>query len=682
MRPENIRNVGLFGHGGSGKTSLAEALLFNAGEINRIGSVDAGNTVMDHEPEEIERQSSLGLGVASFDQNGTRVNLIDTPGYADFVGEALAALRAVDLAVFVVSAVDGVEVQTEILWEAARLEGIPRVVFVNKLDRDRASFSRTLDELVEAFGKRIAPIQIPVGEEQNLVGVVRLVSGRAYRYGSGRTEGTRIDVPPEVAEVFEETRSALVESVVETDDDLLEAYFEGEEPSADRMVEVIHDGMLAGDIFPVLVGSAGSLVGIDTLAEFVVDFGPDPLERSMPWTRSGELGPDANAPAVAYTFKTSGDQYVGRVNTFRVFSGSFKPDAVLENPGGDKLKMSSLFSLQGKEHTALAEVTVGSIGSVAKLDRLRVGDTLRAPGSDVEIAPVRVPRPVHEVTVSPRSTQDEDKLSTALARIQEEDPTIMVERRAETSETVLSGLGEAHVSVTLAKVARLFGVEVDTGVPRIPYRETIQGRADVEGKHKKQSGGRGQFGVAYVRFEPNQRGEGYEFVDQIKGGSIPRSLIPAVDKGIREALERGILAGYPVIDVRATVYDGKFHSVDSDELSFRMAGIMAVRAAAPDLRATILEPIAVVTIRVPEDYMGDVIGDINAKRGRVLGMDADGRSRVLKVEVPMAEVQRYSVDLRSMTGGRGSFDIEFARYEPAPPQEVQRVIAAAKAEAE
>ncbi len=682
MRPENIRNVGLFGHGGSGKTSLAEALLFNAGVINRLGSVDSGNTVMDHDPEEIERQGSLGLGVASFDHNGTRVNLIDTPGYADFVGEALAALRAVDLAVFVVSAVDGVEVQTEILWDAARQEGIPRVVFVNKLDRDRASFSRTLDELIEAFGKRIAPIQIPVGEEQSLSGVVRLVSGRAYRYGSGRTGGTPIDVPPEVAETIEETRSALVELVVETDDDLLEAYFEGEEPSAEKMVEVIHDGMLAGEIFPVLVGSAGSLVGIDTLAEFMVDFGPDPLERTVPATLNGELAADVDAPAVAYTFKTSGDQYVGRVNTFRVFSGSFKPDAVLENPRGDKLKMSSLFSLQGKEHAALPAVTVGSIGSVAKLDSLRVGDTLRIPGCDVEIAPVRVPRPVHEVTVTPRSTQDEDKLSTALARVQEEDPTIMVERRAETSETVLSGLGEAHVSVTLAKVARLFGVEVDTGVPRIPYRETIQGRADVEGKHKKQSGGRGQFGVAYVRFEPNQRGQGYEFVDKIKGGSIPRSLIPAVDKGIREALERGILAGYPVIDVRATVYDGKFHSVDSDELSFRMAGIMAVRAAASDLRATILEPIAVVTIRVPEDYMGDVIGDINSKRGRVLGMDADGRSRVMTVEVPMAEVQRYSVDLRSMTGGRGSFDIEFARYEPAPPQEVQRVVAVAKAEAD
>ena len=682
MRPDNIRNVGLFGHGGSGKTALAEALLFHAGEINRIGSVDAGNTVMDHEPEEIERQSSLGLSVASFDQNGTRVNLIDTPGYADFVGEALAALRAVDLAVFVVSAVDGVEVQTEILWEAARQEGVSRVVFVNKLDRDRASFSRTMDELVDAFGKRIAPIQIPIGEEHSLEGVVRLVSGRAYRYESGRTGGDPIDVPTEVADAFEGTRSALVESVVETDDDLLEAYFEGEEPSPDRMVDVIHDGMLEGEIFPVLVGSAGTLVGIDTLAEFVVDFGPTPLERTMPAARNGQVSADTDGPVVAYAFKTSGDQYVGRVNTFRVFSGSFRADTMLEGAGGAKLKMSSLFSLQGKDHAGLPAATAGSIGSVAKLDNLRVGDTLRTPGCDVEIMPVEVPRPVHEVTVSPRSTQDEDKLSTALARVQEEDPTILVERRAETSETVLSGLGEAHVNVTLAKVARRFGVEVDTGVPRIPYRETVTGRADVEGKHKKQSGGRGQFGVAYVRFEPNQRGEGYEFVDQIKGGSIPRSLIPAVDKGIKEALERGILAGYPVIDVRATVYDGKFHSVDSDELSFRMAGIMAVRAAAPQLRATILEPIAVVTVRVPEDYMGDIIGDINAKRGRVLGMDADGRSRILTVEVPMAEVQRYSVDLRSMTGGRGSFDIEFARYEPAPPQEVQRVVAAAKAEAD
>ena len=682
MGPERIRNVGLFGHGGAGKTAVAEAMLFNAGKITRIGTVEAGNTVMDYEPEEIDRQNSLGLGIASFVHNGFRVNLIDTPGYADFVGDALAAMRAVDLALFVVSAVDGVEVQTEILWEAARREGVARAVFVNKLDRDRASFSRTVDQLTEIFGKRIAPVQIPIGEEQALRGIVRLVSGRAYGYTGGGTEGSPIDLPAEVEELYEDTRLALVETVVETDDELLEAYFEGEEPEAAKMVEVIHDGMVAGDMFPVLAGSAGALVGIDTLAEFVVDFAPSPLERPMPPTVAGELAADAGGPVAAYVFKTSGDQYVGRVNTFRVYSGSFTPDTMMEKADGSKLKTANLFAMQGKDHSTLESVTAGSIASVAKLDTLRVGDTLRSAGSDVEIVPVEVPLPVHEVTVSPRSTQDEDKLSTALSRAQEEDPTIRVDRRAETKETVLAGLGEAHVAVTLARVSRRFGVDLDIGVPRIPYRETIQGRADVEGKHKKQSGGRGQFGVAYVKFEPNGRGEGYEFVDQIKGGAIPRNLIPAVDKGIRQALERGILAGYPVIDVRAIVRDGKFHSVDSDELSFRMAGIMAVRAAAPQLRATILEPIAVVTVRVPEDYMGDVLGDINAKRGRVLGMDADGRSRVLTAEVPTAEMQRYSVDLRSMTGGRGSFEIEFSHYEQAPPQEVQKVVAAAKSEAD
>ena len=682
MGPERIRNVGLFGHGGAGKTAVAEALLFNAGRTTRIGTVEGGTTVMDYEPEEIERQNSLGLGIASFEHNGHRVNLIDTPGYADFVGDALAALRAVDLAIFVVSAVDGVEVQTELLWEAAREEGIAKAVFINKLDRDRGSFSRTMEQLVEVFGKRIAPVQIPIGEEHDFSGLVRLVSGKAFQYRDGHTKGSPADIPPEVSDLFDETRLALVETVVETDDDLLEAYFEGEEPSPEKMIEVVHAGMVVGDIFPVLVGSAGSMVGIDTLAEFIVDFAPSPLERPMPLTTLGKLTPDSDGPVVAYTFKTSGDQYVGRINTFRVFSGSFTPDGMLETAGGSRLKMTNLFAMQGKEHADPGPMGVGSIASVAKLDMLRVGDTLRSPGCGVEIAPVEVPRPVHEVTVSPRSTQDEDKLSTALARAQEEDPTIMVDRRAETKETVLSGLGEAHVSVTLARVARRFGVEVDVGMPRIPYRETVQGRADVEGKHKKQSGGRGQFGVAYVRFQPNGRGDGYEFVDQIKGGSIPRNLIPAVDKGIREALERGILAGYPVIDVQATVYDGKFHSVDSDELSFRMAGIMAVRAAAPQLRATILEPIAVVKVRVPEDYMGDAIGDINSKRGRVLGMDADGRSRMVTAEVPMSEMRRYSVDLRSMTGGRGSFEIEFSHYEPAPPQEVQKVVAAAKSESE
>ncbi len=678
MDPEKIRNIALVGHGGSGKTSIAETLLFAAGRTTRAGRVDDGNTVMDYEPEEIERKISLGLSVASIERSGHKVNIIDSPGYADFIGDARSALRAADLAVFVVSAVDGVEVQTELLWDIAGQEGIARAIFINKLDRERASFTRTLDQLKNIFGKRVAPIQVPIGEEDDLSGIVRVVSQRAYTYTAGSPTGSAAEMPDSVAKTVEEAHTALVEAVVETDDELLEAYFEGEEPSRDKMVEVIHAGLLKGDIYPVMVGSAGKMIGIDTLAEFVIDFGPNPLEVPMPKTSAGELTAVSGGPSAAYVFKTTGDQYVGRINLFRVYSGTVSADADLERAGGGRVKMSNLFFVHGKEHNDTKTVGTGDIAAVAKLDDVRVGDTLRSPGSDVVIEPVTMPRPVHEVTVAPKSNQDEDKLSTALSRAQEEDPTLIVERRAESNETVMSGLGEAHVDVTLARIARKFGVEITTGIPTIPYRETILGQADVEGKHKKQSGGRGQFGVAYVKFEPNERGSGYEFVDAIKGGSIPRNLIPAVDKGIQEALRRGIIAGYQVVDVKATVYDGKYHSVDSDEMSFRMAGIMAVREAGRQLSPTILEPIGRVSVRVPDEYTGDVIGDINAKRGRVLGMDAEGGGRIVSAEVPMGEMQRYSVDLRSMTGGRGTFTIEFSHYEPAPPQVVDRVVAAAK----
>ncbi len=677
MDPKAIRNVALVGHGGAGKTALAESMLFTAGRINRVGSVTDGNTVMDFEPEEIDRQISLGLSVASIEASGHKINLIDTPGYADFVGDARAALRAADLAVFVVSAVDGVEVQTELLWEIAGREGIARAVFINKLDREHSSFNRTLGQLKAAFGKRVAPIQVPIGPEQEPEGIVRVVSERAYIYKAGDPRGVLVDLPDSVADTVHEAHQALVEAVVETDDALIEAYFDGVEPTRDRMVEAIHASVATGEIYPVMVGSATKLIGIDTLAEFIVDFAPNPLERPIPPTDEGDIEMAADGDTVAYVFKATGDQYVGRINVFRVFSGTVRSDHQLESSDGSAAKMANLFAMQGKDHSDVTEVGVGDIAAVAKLDQVRSGHTLRSPGSSVVLAPVEMPKPVHEVSITPRSNQDENKLSSALAQAQEEDQTIRVERRAETQETVLSGLGETHVDVTLSRIARKNGVEIDTEIPRVPYRETIEGTADVEGKHKKQSGGRGQFAVAFVKFEPNQRGAGYEFVNATKGGSIPRNLIPAVDKGIREALERGILAGYPVIDVRATVYDGKYHSVDSDEMSFRMAGIMAVRQASSLLRPTILEPIAELAVRVPEEYMGDVIGDVNAKRGRVLGMDTDAGSQLVMAEVPMAELQRYSVDLRSMTGGRGWFTVEFSHYDPAPPQEIRKIVSAA-----
>jgi elongation factor G len=678
--PDKIRNVVLVGHGGSGKTSLAESLLFAAGVTTRVGRVEDGNTVMDFEPEEIERQISLGVGLASFTWKDHKINIIDAPGYAGFLGDARSALRAADLALFVVSGVDGVEVQTEILWDLAAEEGIPRAIFINKLDRERSSYSRTLAELQEVFGKRVAPVHVPIGSEHELSGLMRIVSNRAHTYSGGNPIGSATEAPEDLVGLVQETHTSLVESVVETDDELMEKYFEGQEPSREQMVRVIHQGMLTGEVFPVLVGSATTLIGIDTLADFLVDFGPNPLEHTSPPLAVGEgFQPEATGPAVAYVFKTISDPYVGRVSLFRVFSGSIKADDELEHAGrSGKVRMHNLFFMQGKDHHDAPVVVTGDIAAVAKLESVLAGDTLRSPGTKLQIAPVPFPKPVMSLAVFPKAAQDEEKLSTALSKISEEDPTLHVERRPETKETVISGLGDTHLDVTVARMARRYGVEVDTAVPTVPYRETITGSAEAEGKHKKQSGGRGQFGVAFVRFEPLPRGEGYEFVDAIKGGSIPRQYIPAVDKGIQEGLGRGILAGFPTIDVRATVYDGKYHSVDSDELSFRMAGILAFRAAAGDLRPVLLEPIVKAHIRVPEEYMGDVIGDLNAKRGRVLGMDSDGRLRVVTAEVPLAEMQRYAIDLRSITGGRGSFEMDFDHYQEVPHNEAEKVIAATK----
>lgn len=680
MGSDQIRNVVLVGHSGSGKTALAEALLFAAGVTTRAGTVEDGNTVSDFEPEEISRGSSVSLAMAPFEWAGYKINIIDTPGLSDFTGEMKAGLRAADLALFVVSGVDGVEVQTEAAWRFAGDEGIARAVFVNKLDRERSSFSRTVDQMKQAFGTAVAPLQVPIGSEADLSGVANLVGGKAYTYSGGPTaaQGT---IPDSVEAEVDSLHTALVEAVVETDDGMLEKYFEGIEPSGDQLIEGMHAGMVAGTAYPVLCGSATALIGIDRLAQFLVDYGPRPSERPTPPLSEGEAFPETGV--VAYIFKTMSDPYVGRISLFRVFRGTVTLDLELENRRvGAKGRMHNVFAMRGKEHEELNRIEEGDIAAVAKLETTLAGDTLTTPGVSVTISPVQMPNPTMSYAVFPKTQHDEEKLSTALARSVEDDPTIAVDRNRATNETVLSGLGDAHLEVTIARLGSRHGVEVDTRLPKIPYRETIKGSADVEGKHKKQSGGRGQFGVAFVKFEPTPPGAGYEFVDEVKGGSIPRQYIPAVDKGIQEALQRGLSAGYPVVDVRARVYDGKHHAVDSDEMSFKMAGIMAVRQAAPSLRPALLEPIMTVTVRVPEDLMGDVIGDLNSKRGRVLGMDSDGGMRVVTAEVPMAEMQRYSIDLRSITSGRGSFEMTDARYEEVPPQEAQRVIDAAQPDEE
>jgi elongation factor G len=678
MASDKIRNVALVGHSGSGKTMLAEALLFAAGVTTRMGRVEDRNTVTDFDPEELARGSSVSLAMAPFEWSGHRINLIDTPGLSDFMGEALAALRAADLALFIVSGVDGVEVQTEALWNMAGDEGIARAVFVNKLDRERASFSRTLTQLKDVFGTGIAPLQIPIGAEADLRGVANLVGGRAFTYTGGPT-ATEGDLPEELHSEVASLHTALVEAVVETDDTLLEKYFEGEEPSGPQLISGMHRGMVERTAFPVLCGSATGLIGIDRLAQFLIDYGPRPSERPVPPLAEGESLDGSGV--VAYVFKTMSDQYVGRISMFRMFRGEINLDADLQNPNrGVAGRMHNIFTMRGKEHTEAKRVEEGDIAAVAKLEATLAGDTLRTPGLRVVIEPVQFPRPTMSLAVFPRSQHDEEKLSTALQRAVEDDPTLRVERNAETHQTVLSGLGDAHLEVAIARLHSRFGVDIDTALPKIPYRETIRGTAEVEGKHKKQSGGRGQFGVANLRFEPLRADSAFEFANEIKGGSIPKQYVPAVEKGVVEALQRGILAGYPVVGVKATVFDGKYHPVDSDELSFRMAGILAVREAAPKLNATLLEPIMRATVRVPEDLMGEVIGDLNAKRGRVLGMDSEGGTRVLTAEVPLAEMQRYSIDLRSITSGRGSFEMEFARYEEAPPNEAQRVIAATRDE--
>jgi elongation factor G len=656
-------------------------MLFAGGATKRMGSVTGGTTVFDHEPEEIDRGISLSLAVATVDWKGTRVNIIDSPGATEFSGDARTALRAADLALFAVSAVDGVEVQTEALWRAAEEEGIPRAIVITKLDRERASYERALGELRDSFGKSVAPIQVPIGSEDTLSGLVRVATERAYQYSPGSHIGTQVDLPDEVADLVHSAHTGLIETVVETDDQMMEAYFEGTEPTRDQIVDTVHHGIINGEIHPVLVTSAEKLIGIDTLFEFIVDYAPNPLERNIPSLRSGSsMEPGEDGPVLAYVFKTFSDPFVGRISLFRIYSGTVQADQELELARGGKVRLHNLFKLQGKDHNDVSDLPVGGIGAVAKVEDLHPGDTLRSPGLDAVIEPTNYPRPVAELAITPHSHHDDEKMSTALHRIEESDPTVEVKRRVETGETILSGLGDTHLEVTIARIKRMFGVEIDSAVPKIPYRESIMATAEAEGKHKKQSGGRGLFGVAMVRFSPRPRGSGYEFIDSIKGGSIPRGLIPAVDKGIQEALQRGTLAGYPVVDVAAEVYDGKFHAVDSDEMSFRMAGIQAFRSASPNLRPVLLEPIMRVSVTVPEDHLGDVMGDINSKRGKVLGMEGEGIIRTVNAEVPMAEMQQYAAELRSLTSGRGTFETEFDHYEEVPHNEAQAVIAARSAD--
>jgi elongation factor G len=662
----NIRNVALVGHGGAGKTSLAEALLFTAGATNRLGRIEDGTTVADFDPEEQRRRISVSLALAPFELDGHKVNILDAPGYADFIGDVGAALQAADLALFVVSAVEGVEVQTEVAWKLAEARGIPRAIFVNKLDRERASFPRTLDQLKERFGTGVAPLHLPIGEEADFHGVVELLNDKAITYADSSPQGTEGEIPAEMEAEEHSVHDALVEGIVVADDDLMERYLGDEKIEISELAGALAAGVASGAVFPVLCGSATKLIGIDRLAQFFVDEAPAPTV--------------GDGPAAAVVFKTIVDSYVGRVNFFKALQGTIKHDDVLAN-GRTKAdeRMHQLFTMRGKEQDNVSEVSAGDIAAVAKLSDTSTSDVLAIKGAEIEVETADLPEPVLAVAIKARSKGDEDKLANALHRLQEEDLVLRIERNPETHQTVLRGMGETHLSIALEKLARKFGVEVDTEDVRVAYRETITGTAEAEGKLKKQTGGHGQFAVAWLRVEPKERGSGNEFVDAIVGGVIPKNFLPAVEKGVAEAEEQGGALGFPVVDVRITCFDGKHHSVDSSEMAFKTAASMGLREALAKASPILLEPVSELVVIVPEASQGDIMGDLNGKRGRIQGSASIGGGEVeITANVPSSEILRYAIDLRSMTGGRGRFSARHSHYDPVPSHLVDKIVAATK----
>jgi elongation factor G len=679
--PAKIRNVALVGHGGAGKTSLAEALLFCGGAISRMGRVEDGTTTTDFDPEEVRRHLSLSLSLAPFEHDGFKINLLDAPGYADFVGDVRTALQVADLAVVVVSAVEGVEVQTEVAWRIAAELNLPRMFFVNKLDRDRASFDRTLDQLRDRFGAGVAPLELPIGEEASFRGIADLLTDTAVLYDGGPNP-TVTDIPDDMAEREHQVRDNLVEGIVVADDDLMMRYLDGDPISPKELEDTLAKGVAEASVFPVACGSATKLVGIDRLAQLVVEVGPSPLDRPPVTVEAPggptEVAPDPAGQPLAFVYRTLADPYVGKVSFLKVLSGTIRPDTTLTNPRTHTdERLHHLFTMRGKEQDGLGELPAGDIGAVAKLSNTATGDTLAPKGTPVTIAAPEPLSPVLTIAIQPKSKGDEDKLMTSLHRLQDEDQNLYVRRDDETHQTLLSGMGDTHLSIVTERLQRKFGVEVVTEDVRVPYRETITGSAEAEGKYKKQTGGHGQFGVAFLKVQPKERGGGFEFIDKIVGGAIPRQFIPAVEKGVLETMSTAGVFGYPVVDVAVTVFDGKFHPVDSSEMSFKMAGSLGFKEAMAKAGPVLLEPISMLEVTVPATSQGDVMGDLNSRRGRVQGTEVAGEGeQTITALVPTSEILRYAIDLRSLTGGRGRFTVRHDHYDVLPAHLVDKVVKA------
>lgn len=682
-----IRNIALVGHSGSGKTQLAAAMLFDAGTVNRLGKVDEGTTVTDFDEEEVARKHTLSSTPAYLEWNKAKINLIDTPGVANFISDTRAALSVVDAALFVVDAVSGVEVQTEAVWKITQDQNLPRLIALNRLDRERASLDRALESLRAAFGRTVVPLTLPIGEEKNFKGVIDLVNLRALTFATdGSGTMTSGDVPAAQADAAQHAREALIEMIAEADDALMERFFEEGTLTGEEMTAGLKRGTAAGRLFPLFCTSALVNIGVQPLLDAIVNYVPSPAER--PFTAKRRQGDETldvaaadGAPYSAFVWKTVADPFAGRITLFRVVTGSMKADSTVHNLSRDiPERLGHLLVLQGKNNTQVPEIKAGDLGAVAKLKETQSSDTVADKSSAFEFPKLHFPEPLLSYAIEPKSRGDEDKISTSLHRLQEEDPTIHYSRDPQTKEALLSGQGQLHIEVTVAKLKRRFGVEVALKLPRIPYRETITIPTEAHGRHKKQTGGHGQFGDCKIRMEPLPRGSEFEFVDDIFGGSIPRQFVPAVEKGIQESRLRGYLAGYPVVDFRVTVFDGSYHPVDSNELSFKMAGSIAFKDGMGKARPTLLEPVMNVEVYGPSEYAGDLMGDLNSRRGRISGMDTRGNLTIIKAQVPMAEMLTYEQHLTSATGGRGSYSMDYSHYEEVPSHLQAKIIEKAKAE--
>jgi elongation factor G len=682
-----IRNVGFAGHGGVGKTSLVEAILFAAGATSRLGKVDDGTTVTDFDPDEIKRKISLGTSVAFCDWKGHHFNLIDTPGYGDFVADARAGLRVVTAAVIVVDAVAGVQVQTEKVWKYANEYGLPRAVVINRLDRERADFYRTLESLQKRLKGRLCPLQVPLGTEASFKGMIDLVAMKSLVTVDGKVkEG---DIPGEVMDEAKSWREKLMEAVAETDDDLLSKYLEEGSIEEEEMLKALGKAIGAGSLVPVLGAAATRGIGVAPLLDLLIKEFPSPAEAAAVEgtdPRNKEVvtrAADPKAPLAAVVFKTIADPHVGKLSLFRVYSGTFKADSQVFNATrGIRERIGHVGWLQGKNQKQVEALGPGEIGVVAKLKDTLTGDTLCDEANPVILPGIAFPEPAISFAIQPKTRGDEDKISTALHRMTEEDPTLHHHFDPETKQLLVSGMGQLHVETVVERMKRKYNVDVSVLPPRIPYKETVKGRAEVQGKYKKQTGGRGQYGDVWLRVEPLARGGGFEFVDDIFGGAVPRNFIPSVEKGVRECMKRGIFAGYPVVDLKVTLYDGSYHDVDSSDMAFQIAASMGLQKGVVEAHPILLEPVMNIEVTAPAEHAGDVIGDLNGRRGRIVGMEPEGEVVSVRAQAPMAEMLTYESSLRSMTGGRGGYSMEFSHYEEVPAHLAEKIVAAAKAEKE